>query len=602
VAVGGAPYGACLARLTPARLADGWLPILETRYAGYMQESFAARIPQTASLVSFVRVTGPGEIRLTPTVRGLHRSGNRLVRGSRTYLVFGGAARWTGSSLVFRGTAYGAWLAPAAPSRAWTLDPASYRDARASVGAYWRARLAPGASIEVPERRVMDAQRALVVQNLALSWRYSIGNAYEEASFPESLDQAQVMAELGFAAVGDAIVRVAITRRETPYPGWTMGEKLLAAAVCDRLSDDHRFLAAVTPALAGYVSALAGRQQASGLLEPEQFSSDIKTPVYGLHAQAVAWEGLLAIASAWRDAGHPGYARRAQRVAARLAPALRRAVARSQRRLGDASLFLPMSLESGEKPYDTVTESREGSYWNLVAPYALASGLFPAGGAQARGALRYLVSHGSRLLGMVRASAFSLYGPDASPLRSGTDQVYGVNASRFLAAEDEPDELVLSLYGQLAAGMTPDTFVAGEAASVAPLDGLRYRAMYLPPNGTANDSFLETLRLMVVQDTSSALRLAFATPRGWLGAGKRIEVTRAPTRFGPVTYSLAASVHQVRVQLDPPPHAKELLLRLRLPAGRRIVSVTPRRRFDRATGTIDLSGVTVPLELLVRTT
>jgi len=189
-----------------------------------------------------------------------------------------------------------------------------------------------------------------------------------------------------------------------------------------------------------------------------------------------------------------------------------------------------------------------------------------------------------------------------SPLRSGTDQVYGVNASRFLAAEDEPDELVLSLYGQLAAGMTPDTFVAGEAASVAPLDGLRYRAMYLPPNGTANDSFLETLRLMVVQDTSSALRLAFATPRGWLGAGKRIEVTRAPTRFGPVTYSLAASVHQVRVQLDPPPHAKELLLRLRLPAGRRIVSVTPRRRFDRATGTIDLSGVTVPLELLVRTT
>ncbi len=244
VSVGGAPYGACLARLTPARLADGWLPILETRYAGYMQESFAARIPQTASLVSFVRVTGPGEIRLTPTVRGLHRSGNRLVRGARTYLVFGGAARWTGSSLVFRGTAYGAWLVPAAPSHAWTLDPASYRDARASVGAYWRARLAPGASIEVPERRVMDAQRALLVQNLALSWRYSIGNAYEEASFPESLDQAQVMAELGFAAVGDAIVRVAITRRETPYPGWTMGEKLLAAAVCDRLSDDHRFLAA----------------------------------------------------------------------------------------------------------------------------------------------------------------------------------------------------------------------------------------------------------------------------------------------------------------------------------------------------------------------
>ncbi len=601
VSVGGGPYGACLARLTPARLADGWLPILETRYSGYTQESFAARVPETKSLVSFVRVTGPGEIRLTPTVHGLRRSGNRLVHGSRTYLVFGTGARWTGSSLVFRGTAYAAWLAPAAPSRPWQLDARRYLQARASVGTYWRARLAEGASLDVPERYVMDAQRALLVQNLELSWRYSIGNAYEEASFPESLDQAQVMAELGFEAVGEAIVRVSTTRRETPYPGWTMGEKLLAAAVCDRLAADHRFLTGVTPVLAGYVNALARRQQRSGLLEPEQFSSDIKTPVSGLHAQAVAWEGLLAIASAWRNAGYPGYAERAERVAARLAPALRRAVARSQRRLDGGSLFLPMSLGAGEKPYGTVTESRAGSYWNLVAPYALASGLFPPGSPQAQGALRYVLTHGSRLLGMVRASAFSLYGPASNPRMSGTDQVYGVNMSRFLAAQDQPDQLVLSLYGQLAAGMTPNTFVAGEAASVAPLDGLRFRAMYLPPNATANDSFLETLRLMLVQDTASGLGLAFATPRGWLGAGKRIAVTGAPTRFGPVSYTLAASVRQVRVHLTAPP-APKVLLRLRLPAGRHVVSVTPPRPFDRATGTIDLSGVTAPLDLLVRTT
>ena len=174
--------------------------------------------------------------------------------------------------------------------------------------------------------------------------------------------------------------------------------------------------------------------------------------------------------------------------------------------------------------------------------------------------------------------------------------------SRFLAAEDEPDQLVLSLYGQLAAGMTPDTFVAGEAASVAPLDGLRYRAMYLPPNAAANDSFLETLRLLLVQDPASGLRLAFATPRGWLEAGKRTEVTAAPTRFGPVSYSLAASVRRVRIHLDAPAGAPTVLLRLRLPAGRRIVSVSPRRPFDRTTGVIDLSGATGPLDLIVRTT
>src|SRR5262249_60080373 len=129
------------------------------------------------------------------------------------------------------------------------------------------------------------------------------------------LDQAQVMAELGFEAVADAIVGVSLTRRQTPYPGWTMGEKLLAAAVCDRLSADHRFLAGATPVLAGYVAALGRRQEPGGLLEPEQFSSDIKGAVRGLHAQSVAWQGLLAIASAWRSAGHPGYAERAHHVA-----------------------------------------------------------------------------------------------------------------------------------------------------------------------------------------------------------------------------------------------------------------------------------------------
>jgi hypothetical protein len=603
VSVGGERYGSCLARLTPARLAGGWLPILETRYAGYAQESFAARIPETGSLVSFVRVSGPGEIRLTPTVHGLRRSGNRLVRGSRTYAVFGAGGTWTGSSLLFHGgTAYAAWLEPAAPSRPWQLDASRYRDARESVVRYWRARLAQGAGFEVPEREVMDAERALLVQNLVLSWRYSIGNAYEEASFPESLDQAQVMAELGFVPVGEAIVRVSLTRRQTPYPGWTMGEKLLAAAVCDRLAGYHLFLAGVTPVLAGYVNALARRQQASGLLEPEQFSSDIKNKVSGLHGQAVAWEGLVAIAAAWRNAGRPGYAERAERVAGRLGPALLRAVLRSERRLADGSLFLPMDLDDHEQPYETLTESRAGSYWNLVAPYALASGLFPPGSSQARGALAYLLSHGSRLLGMVRAGAFSLYGPDATSATSGTDQVYGVNVSRFLAAEDEAGELVLSLYGQLAAGMTPGTFVAGEAASVAPLDGLRYRAMYLPPNATANDSFLETLRLMLVQDPASGLRLAFATPRGWLEAGKRIAVSGAPTRFGPVSYSLDASAREVRVHLDAPPQARKLLLRLRLPADRQIVSVTPPRGFDRTTGTIDLSGVRGPLDFVVRTT
>ena len=84
-----------------------------------------------------------------------------------------------------------------------------------------------------------------------------------------------------------------------------------------------------------------------------------------------------------------------------------------------------------------MTESRAGSYWNLVMPYALASGLFAPG--ERRGATASCgtcSAHGSRLLGLVRAGAYALYGSDAAYPDSGTDQVYGINVARFLADND----------------------------------------------------------------------------------------------------------------------------------------------------------------------
>jgi hypothetical protein len=167
---------------------------------------------------------------------------------------------------------------------------------------------------------------------------------------------------------------------------------------------------------------------------------------------------------------------------------------------------------------------------------------------------------------------------------------------------------VLSLYGQLAAGMTPGTYVAGEAASVAPLDGGRYRAMYLPPNSASNAAFLETLRLMLVHETSDArgepngLQLAYSTPRAWLEPGARIAVDQAPTSFGPVSFSILAGDGSAHVRIDAPRRstARRLTLRLRLPHGLRIARVEPPIRFDAATGTIDLSGLTGTIELDVR--
>ena len=63
----------------------------------------------------------------------------------------------------------------------------------------------------------------------------------------------------------------------------------------------------------------------------------------------------------------------------------------------DASLFVPEAFGSHIRPYKHITQTRDGSYWNLVVPYALASGFFEPGSRQARGLLRYLLEHQGRV-------------------------------------------------------------------------------------------------------------------------------------------------------------------------------------------------------------
>ena len=292
----------------------------------------------------------------------------------------------------------------------------------------------------------------------------------------------------------------------------------------------------------------------------------------------------------WQACGRrPGTVRsraKAERTSLRLRTALRTAVARSAKHPADGSLFVPMRLLENEPAYPVLPQTRDGSYWNLVAPYALASGVLGSS-AQERAALRYLLTHGSRFLGVVRAGAFSLYGHTSTS--TGLDQVYGLNAARFLAALDEPDLLVLSLYGHLAAAMTRDTFIGGEAASLSPIGRAYYRSMYLPPNSVANAAWLETLRLLVVNELPDGrgLHLAYSTPRAWLAPGKRITVNRLPTGFGPLSYTLVSRARSVSATIDVPRIAAHpLSLRLRLPGGAHIASVTvggrPLRTFDRA--------------------
>jgi len=589
-------YGSCLARTTLATLADGYLPILETAYVDangvkYTQESFAGRIAGARSIVSFVHLTVDAtEAKTGAVVRLAASDPKRLLVDDRAPMH---VARGETTDL------YAGWVHQLPLLQPVHVNARTYERARDGVAAYWNRRLADGAQIVVPEARVMNAERAILVQQLVQSWRYSVGNPYEELSFAEALDTAQVMAEYGFPTTADGILRIALDRLPQRFSSWRAGELLLAAAVNYDLYRDRKALTRETPDLAVAVETLAGRQltdgAAAGRLQPEPLSSDRSGAVDGMPAQVVAWQGLAAISRVWSVTDHAELAARAGAIGLRLERALRPAVRAAEVRMPDRSLFLPATLTDSSRPYPRITATRDGSYWNLVMPYAFASGFFTPGGGEAKGILRYLALHGSRLAGVTRADAHIAYGRNI--VGDGLGEVYVMNQSRFLADNDQPDQLTLTLYGMLAAGMTRDTFVSGEAVSLLPVGTAYFRTMYMPPNLGANSSFLETLKLLLVHEQRGphgaprSLDLAFATPRAWLVDGAAIDVKRVRTSFGPLSFSMQRTAKTIRIEVSNPKTPEASRLRLRLPAGLRLVRVRVGARalhIDRGTSTVTL--------------
>jgi hypothetical protein len=616
-------YGSCPARLRSARLAQGYLPLLQTSYtdaAGvrYRQESFVGRAfgaYGARSVISFVRLVVDARgasrgatVRLVPWRRLAHSAPDRLALGGQTRMIVSDGADFVDGVVRYRvpagetQTIYVEWLNAPSDARYVHATPAAYDAARSTVVTFWQSRLDAGATFDVSEPIVQDAERGILTQLIAFGWRYSIGNPYEELSYAESLDAAEIAAEYGYPSVAKSILELSLQRmrlRPWRFTAARGSHILSTAATYYRLTRDRGFLRAETAALDSIVKRIAARQQrtgpARGRLLPEPLSTDLEDKdVDSVPGQIESVEGLLAIGRVWGSAGYPAHAARARALALGIDRALRPAVARASARLQDGSLFVPDQLTTTQRPFGRLTASRDGSYWNLVMPYAFASGWFPAHSPAARGILRYLLAHGSRLLGVPRTYARTVYGEEPG---AGLAQVYGLSTSRFLADNDQPEQLVLSLYGMLAVGMTAGTYVSGEAVSVLPVNGAYYRTMFMPPNSGANASYLGTLREVLIHErrgpagVPAGLDLAFSTPRGWLADGKEIDVRGAPTSFGKVTYSLVRHGSTIEGRLVLPAGAR-CRLRLRLPAGehlQRVLVGSTQVAVDRA-GTIDLGS------------
>jgi len=448
---------------------------------------------------------------------------------------------------------------------------------RAKCVATWKELLASGMDIETPEPLVNNAWRNLIIQNFSLinsnRMNYSAGNQYEKMYAAESSDSALPILWWGYKKDFKRVLPVILDLTDKRLPHHFAGHKLANIPRFYWQTRDAEFVKAMRPRWQKELDLILNdRTTENGLLSKENYCTDIEVPVYSFTADAQCWAALRDMAPVLEEIGDVAQANRVREASVQFKKDILAAVEKNTRREIQPP-FIPMAFFHTEDIHDPITETRLGSYWDLVANYVIGSRLF-AGSERELWLPQYMEEHGGLFMGLTRSAAANhtfWIG------KNRTNPLYGMRYILDCLRRDDVERVLVSFYGMLAHGMTRNTFIGAEGCSTEPLDeGGRF--FYCPPNSSSNAQWLSVLRSLLVQDVDmnedgqpDTLRLLFGTPRRWLEDGKKLRVERAPTAFGPVSVFIEARLAQgevvAKVDLPQRNRAQRVMLRARLPQG-----------------------------------
>lgn len=618
-------FGQFPQRVTEPRYAEGWLPIVQVDYehgeAVYREEAFAS-VDQSFSphgivLIQFSLARGnAGNVSVQIDARAPLQVSNGAVRNGQgqTIVWFDSHWKWARSRLTatLSSTTHPALAVatrPAAASLESPLNGSGYNGQRQRAMEIWSRLLSRGMDVNVPETVVNHAWRALIAGTFSLihsnRMHYSAGNQYDRLYEAEGGDATQALLVWGFADTVRELIPPLLDFTRAGLEFHQAGHKLQLLTHYYALTRHAEFVRRQRPRWEKELRRiLDGRTNEHGLFPREQYCGDVATPVFSLNSNAKAWRAIRDFAPMLSEVDELQLAQSVRVAAAEFRARILAAIEKSERRDIEPPFF-PIALFGEETPYEKITTTKIGSYWNLMANYVLGAGVFGPGAAREELLLEYQRRRGGLCMGLIRSRPNPTFwtGPHS------INPLYGLRHVLTVLQRDEPDRALVSFYGLLAQGMTRDTFIGGEGCSLMPLDE-RGRLFYCPPNSASNGFFLWMLRSLLIQDWDlddngkpETLRLLFATPRRWLEDGQTISVLRAPTAFGEVSLRVQSRLNQgeVLAEIDLPQrqHPARTLLRLRMPKSWRVASARAGERLLPIDGgeTIDLSGLTGKVSL-----
>lgn len=486
---------------------------------------------------------------------------------------------------------------PYLPDRAGTIRPIdkqAFESARGNTRRFWTELMSSGIKIQVPEARVNDIWRALVLQNFILAdgprFTYGSGLWYNSSYFPvENGMGTNDFAFLGFGDYSHLLLPMCMdvslyknragrkyqNRRGLAlhhlYENYRLTRKL---DVFERYRSD--LIRAADEIIADRRTTMAevgGKKPLHwGLLPPDRPGADDLGGNYKMYVLAhniTSCQGLqdfgnfLLQSSANESDRARGehYLREARDYRRTILEAMKTSVIHSERRppfVPLETLYFRETPDYGPDPYDDLARGRvQGIYYHYWADMELGYNFLNPDDQIARWITDYLEKMGGFVLGCTRAR----HRPEQE--YGWINNVYNSGYYNFVLRRSEIERFLLGFYSRLAFGMSRHVYVASEGS---PFIGYNTKnggfvgADYSFPNSAANSETLRMLRSMLILEElhdnveTGDIYLTRGVPRHWFSHGQRIQVENAPTYFGEMAFAIESKVNDgiITARIRPP--------------------------------------------------
>lgn len=237
----------------------------------------------------------------------------------------------------------------------------------------------------------------------------------------------------------------------------------------------------------------------------------------------------------------------------------------------DNLVFLPMVI-TNTTPFKTLQESRLSNYYNILSPRLLESEIFDPADEKILWIPEFLEKRDGLILGLARWTNSVNIDPH---FVAG----YGITNLRL----NEIDKFLLTFYGLISYGMSRETFSTQECSDIVHginiygNQGEKHWASTRQPHLHSSSELIRLLNMMLVKEEKDEIWLTWGTPRKWLENGKKIEVKKLNTCYGPFDFTIDSHVSEGYIKTDISASLRKspavIRLKLRHPEGKKIRKV-----------------------------